>query len=87
GSDRQALRVVSQPRRKKGALEMFACGDCGRIAVRRLARHRSSENGAIDRARRGDVVVIENRSTPAARLDLGANDRVFRLTPAAMGSE
>ena len=77
---RRALRVVSQPRKLKGKLECFACGDGGRASLRRLGRARSDSNRALDRARRGDVVVVGERD------DLDVDDVVERIEPATRRS-
>lgn len=55
---RIVLRVVSQPRKTKGKLECFACGERGRDRLRLLNRQRSDGNRVFARARRGDVVVV-----------------------------
>ena len=54
----RALRVVSRPRKLKGVSECFVCGAEGRTRLRRLRRERSPENRALDRVRRGDVLVV-----------------------------
>ena len=55
---RRALRVVSQPRRLKGAFECFACGPSGLHKLRLQKRHRGTNNEAFRRAKRGDVIVV-----------------------------
>jgi len=67
---RRALRVVSQLRKLKGRRECFACGDNGRVRLRLLRRNRSAENATIERARRGDVLLLPERD------DIAADDRV-----------
>jgi len=53
-------RVVSDPIKDKGRLRFFVCGVAGRFALMRLDRDRSATNQALDRARRGDIVVLPN---------------------------
>ncbi len=76
-----AWRVVSAPRPAKGKLELFGCGDAGRIPVRLLKKHRSDANRSFERARRGDVLVT---SAPAGedRVELEHDTAVERIEPA-----
>jgi ribosomal protein RSM22 (predicted rRNA methylase) len=71
-----ARRIVSEPLKSKGKLELYGCSDQGRVKLRLLHRHRTEANRALERARRGDVV------TGAARAEVGPDDAVERLTPA-----
>jgi SAM-dependent methyltransferase len=73
--DRLLLRVVSQPSHCKGKHEFIGCGDDGRHVVRLLRRHRSPSNRPLERAVRGDVVVVAGR-------DVRLDDPVERLRPA-----
>jgi ribosomal protein RSM22 (predicted rRNA methylase) len=59
-----ALRVVSAPLRAKGKLEVFACGEDGRLKLRLLDRARSPSNRELSRARRGDVVLVDRTAPP-----------------------
>lgn len=77
----EPARVVSSPRKHKGSAECFACADVGRVRLRRLSRHRSAENRAFDRARRGDVLLAPAPALAAGRL--GADDAVARVEPAS----
>ncbi|HEX6241923.1 MAG TPA: hypothetical protein VFZ61_13535, partial [Polyangiales bacterium] len=52
-------RIVSDPRKSKGKLEYFGCGDAGHQRLTRLDRDESAVNAAFDGLRRGDVVEVE----------------------------
>jgi ribosomal protein RSM22 (predicted rRNA methylase) len=58
--DRDRYRVVSDPLKDKGRLRFFVCGVAGRLALMRLDRDRSTANQALDRVRRGDILVLPN---------------------------
>ncbi len=83
-----AWRVVSEPRAQKGKLELFGCSDAGRVPLRRLARNRSGANRALERAQRGDVLVIE-AAPGEARVEIAADTRVERvaLSPSSPAPE
>lgn len=53
-----ALRVVTDPRGEKGKHTLTACGPTGWAPVRLLRRHRAAANRGLERARRGDLLVI-----------------------------
>jgi ribosomal protein RSM22 (predicted rRNA methylase) len=76
-----AWRVVSAPRPDKGKLELYGCSDAGRVPLRRLRRHRAPDNAAIERADRGDVLVVD-ASVADGRVEVTAETVVTRLTPA-----
>ena len=79
--DGEAWRVVGVPRPEKGKLEVIGCGDRGRVPIRLLRRHRSAQNRALERAQRGDVLVVD--AAPGdQRIELDAATRVVRLEPA-----
>ena len=59
-SDRNRYRVVSDPLKDKGRLRFFVCGVAGRFVLMRLDRDRSAANQALDRVRRGDIMVLPN---------------------------
>jgi Mitochondrial small ribosomal subunit Rsm22 len=88
-----AWRVVGVPRPEKGKLEVIGCGERGRVPIRLLRRHRSPANRAIERAERGDVLVVEAapgeaRESPRAaprespRVEIDDDTRVERIEPA-----
>lgn len=77
----QAWRVVGVPRPEKGKLEVIGCGDRGRVPIRLLRRHRAAGNRAVERAARGDVLVVDAAPGPE-RLELDETTRVVRLEPA-----
>ncbi len=76
-----AWRVVSAPRPAKGKLELFGCSDAGRVPLRLLKRNRAEANRAFEKARRGDVVVVD-ASVEDDRVEIGANLAVDRILPA-----
>lgn len=76
-----AWRVVGVPRPEKGKLEVIGCSDRGWAPIRLLRRHRSPANRAIERATRGDVLVVD-AAPDAQRLELGADTAVARREPA-----
>lgn len=75
-----AWRVVSAPMTAKGKLELFGCSDAGRVPLRLLKRNRSAANRAFERARRGDVLVMD--APVGERVELGADTVVERHEPA-----
>jgi precorrin-6B methylase 2 len=82
-----AWRVVSAPMPAKGKLEVIGCGAAGRVPIRLLRRHRTADNRGVEAAERGDVLVLDGGG-PAAeagggRVEITADTRVARLTPAA----
>jgi Mitochondrial small ribosomal subunit Rsm22 len=58
------FRIVSNALPGKGRREFFACGDAGKLPLRRLDRRARPANEWFDEAHRGDVVEL-----PAARAD------------------
>jgi ribosomal protein RSM22 (predicted rRNA methylase) len=75
-----AWRVVSSPFAPKGKLELFGCSDAGRVPLRLLKRNRSQANRAFERARRGDVVIVD--APIGERVELEAETAVERSQPA-----
>lgn len=57
--ERPALRVVSRLKKTKGASYLFVCDDRGRRELRLQKRERRDANRPFERARRGDLLVIE----------------------------
>lgn len=81
-----ALRVVGQPKRSKGQRECFVCGTgVGRPKLRLLKRNRTAKNRIIERARRGDVLlVLDEVPQPGSdgRLEIAKDQSVEVLRPA-----
>ena len=75
-----AWRVVSGQISAKGKLELFGCSDAGRVPLRLLKRNRSEANRAFERARRGDVLVVD--APVGERVELEAATAVDRREPA-----
>ena len=80
----RALRVVSDPLPSKGKHELLLCGAPGRVLAMRLDRARQAHNVAIDEARRGDWLVVEQppEVTSNGRWRIAADCRVRRVAPA-----
>jgi precorrin-6B methylase 2 len=78
--DAHAWRVVSTPFAPKGKLELFGCSDAGRVPLRLLKRNRSDANRAFERARRGDVVIVD--APVGERVEVEADTAVERREPA-----
>ncbi|HWO18056.1 MAG TPA: small ribosomal subunit Rsm22 family protein [Kofleriaceae bacterium] len=78
----EAWRVVGVPRPEKGKLEVIGCGERGRVPIRLLRRHRAPENRAIERAARGDVLVVDAAPGEGPRVELDEATRVERIEPA-----
>jgi ribosomal protein RSM22 (predicted rRNA methylase) len=70
--DAGRYRVVSDPIKDKGRLRFFVCGAQGRFELMRLNRDRSVTNQALDRARRGDVIVLPNAPVQADGIRIAA---------------
>ena len=76
-----AWRVVSAPMPGKGKLELYGCGDPGRVVLRLLKRHRAESNRGVERARRGDVLVI-GAEVGDQRVEVATETAVVRIDPA-----
>ncbi len=76
-----AWRIVSPSRSPKGKHEVTGCSDPGWVSLRLLRRHRTDANRDLERADRGDVVVI---SAPPGddRVEVVADTAVVRHVPA-----
>ena len=78
-----AWRLVGAPHRAKGKLEVYGCGEPGRLALRLLSRHRGDGNRGIEDARRGDVVSVEGGAeVEGGRVEIGKETRVRVIRPA-----
>jgi len=79
-------RVVGGPIKSKGKLELFLCGEPGRVRAVRLQRHRSPTNRPFDKLRRGCLARIDGgelRDDAAGkRLVVGRDTTVSRWDPA-----
>jgi ribosomal protein RSM22 (predicted rRNA methylase) len=82
----EALRVVSRPQKLKGRRECFACGNRGRVKLRLLKRNRTTDNRAMEDARRGDVVTVFGADQVGdERLDVSKDMKVSLSRPAKNG--
>jgi ribosomal protein RSM22 (predicted rRNA methylase) len=76
-----AYRIVSPPRSPKGKHEVTGCGEVGWVPLRLLRRHRTDANRDLERAGRGDVVVVSTTPGPE-RVEVVADTKVERHEPA-----
>jgi len=74
-------RVVGDPLSSKGKLEIFVCGEAGRLRAMRLNRHRNQANRAFSRLRRGRLAGIEGGTPDRELLRLGSESRVTEEDP------
>ena len=64
-------RIVAEPVAPKGRTELLGCSDRGHTPIRLLKRNRSDDNRAVERARRGNVLVTaDQRGEEDPRLEL-----------------
>jgi len=76
-----AWRVVGPPRALKGKVEVPACSDAGRIPLRLLRRHRSDANRELERADRGELLIVD--AAPGdQRVEVELATAVVRRDPA-----
>ncbi|MGN6106698.1 MAG: small ribosomal subunit Rsm22 family protein [Kofleriaceae bacterium] len=76
-----AWRVVSAPRPAKGKLELIGCSDRGRVSLRLLKRHRAPGNRELERADRGDAVVVRGAAQDADRVEIDRDTTVEKIDP------
>lgn len=72
-------RVVSAPRSLKGKFEVFGCSDAGRVPIRLLRKNRTPGNREIERAVRGDVVLVQSAASAEPRLEIDREAAVQRI--------
>lgn len=79
-----AWRVVGAPRAQKGKVEVRGCSDAGLVSLRLLRKNRTPQNRELERADRGELVIVEG--TPGEdRLEVEATTSVQRRDPATAG--
>jgi hypothetical protein len=76
-----AWRVVSATFAPKGKVELVGCSDAGHVTIRLLRRHRTEVTRNVERARRGNVLVIDTLPSPE-RLEVTADSAVELVDPA-----
>jgi ribosomal protein RSM22 (predicted rRNA methylase) len=78
GAGPGAWRAVSAPRVAKGKHEITGCSERGRVTLRLMKRNRVAANRDLERADRGDVLVID---TPPddQRVEITATSTVERI--------
>jgi len=77
----RAYRVVSEPLRSKGKLELFGCGEDGRPRLVQLSRHRTESNRTFGKARRGDLLRVDAEPAEAERVRILSGTHVWRTRP------
>jgi len=78
-------RAVSDPLPSKGKLDIFVCGEQGRLRAVRLNRHRADSNRQLQRLRRGRLATIQGGVSDGAALRLGPDAHVTVEDPAGGG--
>jgi len=76
-----AWRLVSPPRSPKGKHEITGCGDVGWMTLRLLRKNRTDANRDLERADRGDVVVVAAQAGED-RVEITAETTAERHEPA-----
>jgi ribosomal protein RSM22 (predicted rRNA methylase) len=77
-ADPGAWRVVAAPHAQKGKLELLGCGASGHRTLRLLKRHRAPGNRELERADRGDVLILTGAADDGTRLELSTTTTVDR---------
>ena len=77
-----AWRIVSAPHAPKGKLELLGCSDAGRVPIRLMKRHRNDQTKSIERARRGNVLLIDG-APGDERLEITGEMHVTTIDPSA----
>ncbi|MDB4960251.1 MAG: Ribosomal small subunit Rsm22 [Myxococcales bacterium] len=78
-----AWRIVGAPRTQKGKLEVMGCNDAGWVPLRLLKRNRTDANREIERADRGDVVIVP-APVDGERVEVTADTPVERREPSKL---
>ncbi|MBA3459897.1 MAG: methyltransferase domain-containing protein [Deltaproteobacteria bacterium] len=75
-----AWRIVGEPWSQKGKVEVLGCSDAGRMPLRLLRRNRVDANRELERASRGDVMIVD---APAGdeRIEIEATTVLTRRDP------
>ncbi len=76
-----AWRVVKEPWAQKGKVEVLGCSNVGRVPIRLMRRNRTDANRDLERAERGEVIVVDASAT-AERVEIEAGTTVVRRDPA-----
>ncbi len=79
-----AWRVVKEPWSQKGKVEVLGCSNAGRLPIRLLRRNRTDANRDLERAERGEVMVVDPQAPDAGdeRLEIEEATTVVRRDPA-----
>ncbi len=78
-----AWRIVGSPRSQKGKVELLGCSDAGRMPLRLLRRNRTPENRELERAERGEVMLVD-ATVGDERVEIEATTTVSRRDPTAI---
>ncbi len=76
-----AWRVVGAPVAPKGKTELAGCGEPGLVTLRLMRRHRTERNRSLERAHRGDVLVVAGATPDPDRLEVTSEATVDRVEP------
>jgi hypothetical protein len=79
------FRIVSEPLEGKGRQRYMGCGAEGRVGLALQEKHRTPENEAFFRLRRGDVVRIDETEERGDGFALTASSKVAVVAPAGRG--
>jgi hypothetical protein len=80
-TDPSVFRVVSDRLEEKGRSRLYGCGPAGRHPLVRLTRDRTEGNAAIERAERGDALVVAGTSPAGDGLRVTATTSVSPYIP------
>ncbi len=75
-----AWRVVGAPRAQKGKVEVMGCSEAGRVPLRLLRRNRTAQNRELERADRGEVMIVDAASD-GERVEIESTTTVTRRDP------
>ena len=75
-----AWRIVGSPRAQKGKVEVLGCSDSGRVPLRLLRRNRAPANRELERADRGDVMLVD-AAQGDERVEIEETTTVTRRNP------
>jgi SAM-dependent methyltransferase len=81
----RSFRIVSEPLEGKGRQRFMGCGPEGRMGLALQEKHRTEENGAFFRLKRGDVVSLTEAEPRGDGLTLTERSAVRVIAPAGRG--
>jgi ribosomal protein RSM22 (predicted rRNA methylase) len=75
-----AWRIVGSPRTQKGKVEVLGCSDSGRVPLRLLRRNRTDANRELERAERGELMIVD-AAQGDERVEIEGTTTVTRRDP------